>query len=193
VSLPTSFSRSHDRAFLDAVATDIIHHHSGRLDYYKGYFLDSVPDAPLLMRISVTLPSFTQQNQSGNETCGVNTKHRWSIASTCRHLSTVGDTMPTVLPRHSPRSRFSKRYVPCYPFVTCLSTGNAASRTHSASGGGDRELPVCEFVAMNAFEPLTCVIIKFSGNGEDFSTSAPAFGSNIWIRSLKNYLKSDPP
>lgn len=48
-------SRSHDRAFLyvdsatvelksfvdtayrDAVATDIIHQHSGRLDYYKGY------------------------------------------------------------------------------------------------------------------------------------------------------------
>ena len=29
--------RSHDRAFLDAVATDIIHQHSGRLDYYKGY------------------------------------------------------------------------------------------------------------------------------------------------------------
>ncbi|KAF9535793.1 P-loop containing nucleoside triphosphate hydrolase protein [Crepidotus variabilis] len=29
---------SHDRAFLDAIATDIIHQHSGRLDYYKGNF-----------------------------------------------------------------------------------------------------------------------------------------------------------
>ncbi|KAH9938976.1 P-loop containing nucleoside triphosphate hydrolase protein [Epithele typhae] len=29
---------SHDRAFLDAVATDIVHMHSGRLDYYKGNF-----------------------------------------------------------------------------------------------------------------------------------------------------------
>ncbi|KAF9569787.1 P-loop containing nucleoside triphosphate hydrolase protein [Agrocybe pediades] len=29
---------SHDRAFLDAVATDIVHQHSGRLDYYKGNF-----------------------------------------------------------------------------------------------------------------------------------------------------------
>ncbi|KAH6917162.1 ATP-dependent transporter [Coprinopsis sp. MPI-PUGE-AT-0042] len=29
---------SHDRAFLDAVATDIIHQHSARLDYYKGNF-----------------------------------------------------------------------------------------------------------------------------------------------------------
>ncbi|KAI0935644.1 hypothetical protein AcV5_004007 [Taiwanofungus camphoratus] len=29
---------SHDRAFLDAVATDTVHMHSGRLDYYKGNF-----------------------------------------------------------------------------------------------------------------------------------------------------------
>ncbi|KAG5654331.1 hypothetical protein H0H81_004285 [Sphagnurus paluster] len=29
---------SHDRAFLDAIATDIVHQHSGRLDYYKGNF-----------------------------------------------------------------------------------------------------------------------------------------------------------
>ncbi|KAK4688400.1 ATP-binding cassette, subfamily F, member 3, partial [Tremellales sp. Uapishka_1] len=29
---------SHDRAFLDSVATDIIHQHSQRLDYYKGNF-----------------------------------------------------------------------------------------------------------------------------------------------------------
>ncbi|KAG6869036.1 hypothetical protein C0993_004709 [Termitomyces sp. T159_Od127] len=28
---------SHDRAFLDAIATDIVHQHSGRLDYYKGW------------------------------------------------------------------------------------------------------------------------------------------------------------
>lgn len=27
---------SHDRAFLDEIATDIIHQHSERLDYYKG-------------------------------------------------------------------------------------------------------------------------------------------------------------
>lgn len=27
---------SHDRAFLDAVATDIIYQHNERLDYYKG-------------------------------------------------------------------------------------------------------------------------------------------------------------
>ncbi len=29
---------SHDRAFLDSVATDIVHQHSQRLDYYKGNF-----------------------------------------------------------------------------------------------------------------------------------------------------------
>lgn len=27
---------SHDRAFLDEIATDIVHQHSERLDYYKG-------------------------------------------------------------------------------------------------------------------------------------------------------------
>lgn len=32
------FPSSHDRAFLDAVATDIVHQHSQRLDYYKGNF-----------------------------------------------------------------------------------------------------------------------------------------------------------
>ena len=39
---------SHDRAFLDRVATDIVHQHSQRLDYYKGrlYFrhVDMSPD-----------------------------------------------------------------------------------------------------------------------------------------------------
>lgn len=34
----TLFVVSHDRAFLDAVATDIIHQHGERLDYYKGNF-----------------------------------------------------------------------------------------------------------------------------------------------------------
>ncbi|KDE06255.1 ATP-binding cassette, sub-family F, member 3 [Microbotryum lychnidis-dioicae p1A1 Lamole] len=34
----TLFVVSHDRAFLDAVATDIIHQHNERLDYYKGNF-----------------------------------------------------------------------------------------------------------------------------------------------------------
>ena len=29
---------SHDRSFLNAVATDIIHQHNERLDYYKGNF-----------------------------------------------------------------------------------------------------------------------------------------------------------
>jgi ATPase subunit of ABC transporter with duplicated ATPase domains len=28
--------RNHDRAFLNEVATDIIHQHSERLDYYRG-------------------------------------------------------------------------------------------------------------------------------------------------------------
>lgn len=34
----TLFVVSHDRSFLNAVATDIIHQHAERLDYYKGNF-----------------------------------------------------------------------------------------------------------------------------------------------------------
>jgi hypothetical protein len=34
---------SHDRAFLNEVATDIIHQHSERLDYYKGANFGNVP------------------------------------------------------------------------------------------------------------------------------------------------------
>lgn len=41
---------SHDRAFLNEVATDIIHQHSERLDYYKGAdfgkaLIESIPDS----------------------------------------------------------------------------------------------------------------------------------------------------
>lgn len=34
---------SHDRAFLNEVATDIIHQHSERLDYYKGADFGKAP------------------------------------------------------------------------------------------------------------------------------------------------------
>jgi hypothetical protein len=106
-----TFCRSHDRAFLDAVATDIIHQHSGRLDYYKGYFTGIYSQLTLLRRTLATLHSSIRQNLSGSETCGASTKHRWSIASIYRLSLTAGGTMPTVLPRHSPRLRFSRRSV----------------------------------------------------------------------------------
>jgi ATP-binding cassette subfamily F protein 3 len=48
--------RSHDRAFLDAVATDIIHQHFGRLDYYKGYCQNYLR----LPHIDVYCRNFTQ-------------------------------------------------------------------------------------------------------------------------------------
>ena len=70
------FFRSHDRAFLDTVATDIIHQHSGRLDYYKGYFTDIDSQSPLLRRTLAISRSSIQQNPSGSETCGASTKRR---------------------------------------------------------------------------------------------------------------------
>ena len=64
---------------------------------------------PILMYIVAISPSFTQQNPNGTETCGVSTRRRWSIASICKHSSTVGDIMPTVPRRHNPKSKFSRR------------------------------------------------------------------------------------
>jgi hypothetical protein len=103
--------RSHDRAFLDAVATDIIHQHSGRLDYYKGYFISFASQFPSLRRMVATSPSSTQLNPNESETCGASTMHRWSIASIYRLSLTVGGIMPTVLLRHSPKLKFSRRSV----------------------------------------------------------------------------------
>jgi hypothetical protein len=53
--------------------------------------------------------SSIQQNPNGNETCDVNTTHKWSIASIYKRSSTDGDIMPTVLHRHSPRSKSSRK------------------------------------------------------------------------------------
>ena len=146
LKLWTSFltiCRSHDRAFLDAVATDIIHQHSGRLDYYKGYFPNIDLQLPLLRRSVATSPSSTQQNLSESETCGASTTHRWIIASIYRLSSIVGGTMPTVQPRHSPRLRFSRRSVAaCFRRSCPLIVNNAASGALSTRSRGNRKLPV---------------------------------------------------
>ena len=39
---------SHDRAFLNEVATDIVHQHSERLDYYKGANFGMFPPVGVL-------------------------------------------------------------------------------------------------------------------------------------------------
>lgn len=48
---------SHDRAFLDRVATDIVHQHSQRLDYYKGA---SSSSSTIVAQISALSGNFTQ-------------------------------------------------------------------------------------------------------------------------------------
>lgn len=75
----------------DAVATDIIHQHSGRLDYYKGWIclihlmFSDVATGTLLNSIP--------RNLSGIGICGKNMTRRWNIASTFKPLLTDGGIM----------------------------------------------------------------------------------------------------
>jgi ATPase subunit of ABC transporter with duplicated ATPase domains len=77
---------SHDRAFLDEVATDIIHQHSERLDYYKGSNFSK-------QSISRLLPypadhylqrPFTPQRKSGKRLPRENTRTRWPKEPICK-------------------------------------------------------------------------------------------------------------
>lgn len=45
---------SHDRAFLNEVATDIIHQHSERLDYYKGANFGIIHHPSLNLRLNAS-------------------------------------------------------------------------------------------------------------------------------------------
>jgi hypothetical protein len=187
-----TFRRSHDRAFLDAVATDIIHQHSGRLDYYKGYFSNFDPRLPLLRRTVATSPSSTRQNLSESETCGASTMHRWTIASICRLSSIIGGTVPTAPPRHSPKLRFPRRSVaagslqlPAYPNCT-----TQLPELSPPVAEETENFQCMSFLTFMGYHQLLHIIMKFPRNGEDFSALAPALGSNIRIRSCKNNLES---
>lgn len=122
---------SHDRAFLDAVATDIVFQHSNRLDYYKGNF------AQFYVR-QLYLRDFRTVYRSGHQTCSSatsyyfrcsrsflslynrpqkqnettrsvkSTSHRWSTALISRLSSIDGGIMRTEQHKHSLKSRFSR-------------------------------------------------------------------------------------
>lgn len=55
---------SHDRAFLNEVATDIIHQHSERLDYYRGANFGKLHETPRL-RMDLTTCRILLCNQGG--------------------------------------------------------------------------------------------------------------------------------
>jgi hypothetical protein len=147
------------------------------------------PDVPLLMYMVAISPSFIQQNPNESGTCGVNTMHRWTIASICKRSLTVGDIMPTVLLRHNQKSKFSRRSEALFCSIHLPLNGIAASRAHSAGGRGNRELPVCELFAMK-LKFLILATTKVPGDREDFSAPTPALGGDIRIRFLKNHFES---
>ncbi len=98
----------------DAVATDIIHQHSGRLDYYKGYANTRI----IFLRVTLlilaclgTSPNSILQKRSEIGICARNTRRKWSIVNICRLSSTDGGTTRIVLRKHSPRSKYSRRRV----------------------------------------------------------------------------------
>jgi hypothetical protein len=44
--------------------------------------------------------------------------------------------------------------------------------------------------AINTYDPLIFVTIEVPGDGKAFSSPAPAFGGDIWLRFLKNHFES---
>jgi len=98
---------SHDRAFLDAVATDIIYQHSNRLDYYKGNFaqfyvrpIGSADHMQTHLIVSRRQPKLNVMRINAR-----NTRPKWSIAPISKRLSIDGGTTPTGPLRHSLRLR----------------------------------------------------------------------------------------
>lgn len=89
----TLFVVSHDRAFLDAVATDIIHQHNERLDYYKGALSCSfslVSSANVAAFPQVTSSSSTPPNRSVRSNRNASTRLSFSTVNISRPSSTDG-------------------------------------------------------------------------------------------------------
>jgi hypothetical protein len=81
----------------DAVATDIIHQHSGRLDYYKGFVISPRNNIILKIFPPETLPNSILQNRSATVIYARNTIHRWNTVNICRRLLTDGGIMRIVV------------------------------------------------------------------------------------------------
>lgn len=82
---------SHDRAFLNEVATDIVHQHSERLDYYKGAnFGESYHRFNLLSELANTMENLsTQPRKSAGRTQSASTKSSCQNDSTCKVRTTI--------------------------------------------------------------------------------------------------------
>lgn len=86
---------SHDRAFLDAVATDIIYQHNERLDYYKGMLVCStIATSRAILTISgsqVTSSNSMPPSLNEQRIRSENMKLKFSSELICRRSLTDGD------------------------------------------------------------------------------------------------------
>lgn len=81
---------SHDRAFLNEVATDIVHQHSERLDYYKGANFGKSIRFNLLLELANTMENLsTQPRKSAGRTRSASTKSSCQNDSTCKVRATI--------------------------------------------------------------------------------------------------------
>lgn len=131
---------SHDRAFLNEVATDIIHQHSERLDYYKGadfgkIFMNSMPDT--YGSNSFKTPFMPRKKNDGKPP-NENMKTRWPSGLISKHLLINFGTTPLNHRKRSPGSRNWKRCLFSKPRKTStLYISNSQTLIHCL-------LPSCE-------------------------------------------------
>lgn len=117
---------SHDRSFLDEIATDIIHQHSQRLDCTSNLMHNWPPFicfvlGHLFLNVTITFfftfgghlqitreisPSSTRRNQNERRTSDENMNRSYNTDNTCRRLLTDGDTMPIGQRRRKARLKF---------------------------------------------------------------------------------------
>lgn len=76
---------SHDRAFLNEIATDIVHQHSERLDYYKGANFGEFTSCSTAAELTNMMQNLsTQPRKSARRTRDASTKSRWQKEHTCK-------------------------------------------------------------------------------------------------------------
>jgi ATPase subunit of ABC transporter with duplicated ATPase domains len=134
--------RSHDRAFLDAVATDIIHQHSGRLDYYKGY----LQNYARFFLINVYVSNFTQFYSTKSER-ERNLRREYEAQLVYRkNLQAFIDRWRYNANRAAQaqsKIKILEKVKASFSATPHILFNRAASRAHSARGRGNREFPVC--------------------------------------------------
>lgn len=123
---------SHDRAFLNEVATDIIHQHSERLDYYKGADFGKSISSKLytytymqgtLILTNATKTPFMLQRRNVEKLRSENTRTKWlsEPISSCLSINSAttppNHQKPSLELRNSKRCQYSNRQKVYTPYT----------------------------------------------------------------------------